>query len=78
MPGVQTKTDCVDRLETLCKLNTQREWTNNDLYRLMFKEDMYVLAYERIKSKCAQIFPGEDTGNQEKGGHLTSLQRTGY
>jgi Type II intron maturase len=35
-----------ERLENLRKLNSNRQWENKDLYRLMFNEDLYVLAYE--------------------------------
>src|SRR6266849_10303998 len=49
-----------ERLETLRKLNSNRQWVNNDLYRLMFKEDLYILAYERIKSKPGNMTPGTD------------------
>jgi group II intron reverse transcriptase/maturase len=48
------------RLETIRKLNSRREWINSDLYKLMLKEDMYVLAYERLKSKPGNMTPGTD------------------
>src|SRR5205823_1917944 len=31
-----------------------------DLYRLMFKRDLYIVAYERIKSNPGQMTPGTD------------------
>ena len=40
----------LQRLEHLRKLNTDRERINTNLYRLMYKEDLYIIAYERIKS----------------------------
>src|SRR5581483_3935262 len=49
-----------ERLETLRKLNSNRLWVNEDLYRLMFKEDLYIIAYERIKSKPGTMTPGTD------------------
>jgi group II intron reverse transcriptase/maturase len=49
-----------ERLETLRKLNSNRQWVNDDLYRLMFKEDLYIIAYERIKSKPGNMTPGTD------------------
>jgi group II intron reverse transcriptase/maturase len=49
-----------ERLETLRKLNSSRQWVNDDLYRLMFKEDLYIIAYERIKSKPGNMTPGTD------------------
>jgi group II intron reverse transcriptase/maturase len=33
---------------------------NQDLYRLMYREDLYILAYERIKSKPGNLTPGTD------------------
>lgn len=50
----------ISRIETLHKLNSNREWANNDLYRLMYKEDLYILAYEKIKSKPGNMTPGTD------------------
>ena len=41
----------IARLERLQHLNSNREWINRDLYRLMYREDLYIIAYERIKSK---------------------------
>jgi len=39
------------RLEVIRKLNARREWINYGLYKLLLDKDMYVLAYERMKSK---------------------------
>ncbi len=51
----------LERLEVIRKLNgASREWVNDDLYRLMLKKDMYVLAYERLKSKPGNMTPGTD------------------
>ncbi len=61
----------LDRLETLRKLNSQREWVNRDLYRLLYKQDLYILAYERIKSKPGNMTSGTD-GETLDG---TSLER---
>jgi nicotine oxidoreductase len=52
---------CLERLEVIRKLNGEnREWVNDDLYRLMLRKDMYVLAYERLKSKPGNMTPGTD------------------
>jgi hypothetical protein len=45
------------RLEQLRKLNSDRQWVNHNVYRLMYKEDLYILAYERIKSKSGNRKP---------------------
>jgi retron-type reverse transcriptase len=50
----------LERLEYLRKANRNRRWTNQDLYRLMYKEDLYIIAYERIKSKPGNMTPGTD------------------
>jgi len=49
------------RLEVIRKLNGEnREWDNSELYRLMYKQDVYILAYERIKSHPGNMTPGTD------------------
>lgn len=50
----------LERLEHLRKRNSNRQWTNRDLYRLMYKEDLYILAYERLKSKPGNMTVGSD------------------
>jgi retron-type reverse transcriptase len=50
----------LQRLERLRQLNTDRNWVNANLYRLMYKEDIYILAYERIKSAPGNMTPGTD------------------
>ena len=49
-----------ERLEYLRKANSNRQWMNDDLYRLLYKVDLYILAYERIKSKPGNMTPGTD------------------
>lgn len=50
----------LQKLERLRQLNTDRNWINTNLYRLMYKEDIYILAYERIKSAPGNMTPGSD------------------
>lgn len=50
----------LQRLEVIRKLNAKSEWVNSDLYRLLFKPELYILAYERIKSKPGNMTPGTD------------------
>lgn len=38
------------RLVKLRELNANPAWVNQDLYRLLYAEDLYITAYERIKS----------------------------
>jgi nicotine oxidoreductase len=48
------------RLEYLRQANSNRSWINHDLYRLLYKPDLYILAYERLKSKPGNMTPGTD------------------
>ncbi|MBV9256813.1 MAG: group II intron reverse transcriptase domain-containing protein, partial [Ktedonobacteraceae bacterium] len=60
---MQTNAGCLnglERLEVIRKQNANCAWTNCDLYRLMFKPELYILAYERIKSKPGNMTPGTD------------------
>ncbi len=50
----------LERLEYLRKLNSNPQWVNHNLYRLMYQEDLYILAYERLKSKPGNMTPGSD------------------
>jgi hypothetical protein len=56
----------IARLERLQHLNSNREWINHDLYRLMYREDLYIIAYERIKSKPGNMTPGTDAETLER------------
>jgi group II intron reverse transcriptase/maturase len=49
-----------ERLEYLRKANRNRQWINDDLYRLLYRADLYILAYERIKSKPGNMTVGTD------------------
>jgi group II intron reverse transcriptase/maturase len=48
------------RIERLRLLNSRREWRNDQLYRLLYSEDLYIVAYERIKSAPGNLTPGSD------------------
>ena len=50
----------LERLEHLRQLNSSREWVNNQLYRLMYKEDLYIVAYEAVLQKLS----GEHDGRE--------------
>lgn len=63
----------LDRLGHLRKLNSNRRWMNHDLYRLMYREDLYIIAYERIKSKPGNMTPGTD-GSTLDGFSLEEIQ----
>lgn len=63
----------LQRLEQLRELNKRKEWVNVDLYRLMYKEDLYIIAYERIKSKPGNMTPGTD-GNTLDGWSIEDIR----
>src|SRR5690242_1399114 len=63
-----------ERLEHLRQRNSQRTWENRDLYRLMYQEDLYILAYERLKSKPGNMTPGSD-GESLDGFSRGTIQR---
>ncbi|MFL1529050.1 reverse transcriptase domain-containing protein [Pseudomonas sp. O230] len=48
------------RIETLRKANADPNFVNDRIYRLMFKEDLYIAAYEKIKSKPGNMTAGND------------------
>jgi group II intron reverse transcriptase/maturase len=48
------------RLEALRRYNADRGWVNFDLYRLLFHAELYVVAYERIKSRPGNMTAGSD------------------
>jgi retron-type reverse transcriptase len=48
------------RLEALRQCNTDPNWVNADLYRLLYKTDLYIVAYEKIKSAPGNMTPGTD------------------
>lgn len=50
----------IERLSKLEELNANPAWVNKDLYRLMFRPELYVIAYERIKSSPGNMTPGTD------------------
>jgi len=63
----------LERLEVIRQLNTDHEWVNRDLYRLLYKEDIYITAYEKIKSKPGNMTPGTD-GETADGTSLTTIR----
>ena len=47
-----------ERLKTLNKLNADKSFINKQLYRLLYSEDMFVLAYERLKTNKGAMTSG--------------------
>lgn len=64
----------IKRLDTLSKLNAKPGWVNDDLYRLMYRDDLYIVAYERIKSKPGNMTPGADRETLD-GFSMSRIQR---
>ncbi|EJE8548119.1 hypothetical protein M5238_002852 [Vibrio vulnificus] len=51
----------IQRIERIRALNSKNhDWINKDLYRLMFREDLYLIAYEILKSKAGNMTKGSD------------------
>jgi len=48
------------RLEALRRHNAARGWVNFDLYRLLYRPELYEVAYERIKSRPGNMTAGSD------------------
>jgi len=48
------------RLSKLRELNANPSWINSDLYRLLFCPDIYIVAYERIKSSPGNMTKAAD------------------
>lgn len=48
------------RIEAIRSANVDPAYANGRLYRLMFKEDLYIAAYEKIKSKPGNMTAGVD------------------
>src|SRR5262245_2551076 len=58
--GFRMEDQALTRLEAIRKRNAVRAWINSDLYRLLYKFDLYELAYERIKSNPGNMTAGVD------------------
>lgn len=51
----------IQQLKTVCEINSEKkDWVNKDLYRLLYKPDLYVQAYESIKSNPGNMTAGSD------------------
>jgi group II intron reverse transcriptase/maturase len=50
----------LQRLERLRQLNADPHRQNEGIYRLMHKEPLYIVAYERMKSAPGNLTPGSD------------------
>lgn len=53
------------RLFELCKRNTDSQYLNKRLYRLLYSEDLYVMAYENIKSNTGILTMGTTSYNMD-------------
>jgi group II intron reverse transcriptase/maturase len=54
--------DCkgLNRLQKVKELNANPDWVNRDLYRMLYMEDLYIIACERIKSAPGNMTKGSD------------------
>lgn len=62
----------LDRLTKLSQLNADPSWINEDLYRLMYRVELYITAYEAIKSQPGNMTPGTDRTTLDG----TSIEKT--
>jgi group II intron reverse transcriptase/maturase len=50
----------LERLRKLNELNANPAWYNRDIYRLLCRKEMLIVAYERVKSKTGNMTAGTD------------------
>jgi hypothetical protein len=62
-----------ERREYRRKANGNRPWINDDLSRLLYRADLYILAYERIISKPGNMTGGTD-GETSDGFSMEAIQ----
>ena len=61
------------RLRKIKELNANPNWVNTDLYRLLYMEDLYIAAYEKIKSTPGNMTKGSDAHTLD-GFSMTTIQ----
>jgi len=62
----------LNRLRKVKELNANPNWVNTDLYRLLYMEDLYIIAYEKIKSAPGNMTKGSDNDTID-GFSMTSI-----
>src|SRR5262245_59054098 len=58
--GIRMENQALVRLEALRRHNADRGWVNFDLYRLLYRPELYEVAYQRIKSRPGNMTAGSD------------------
>src|SRR5262249_32688579 len=53
-------TSALSRLEVLRRRNADRSWVNCDLYRLLYRPELYEVTYEQIRSNPGNMTAGVD------------------
>ena len=64
-----------ERLKTLSKLNANSSFINKQLYRLLYNEDFYVLAYERLKRNKGAMTSGVNSKGNIDGINLDEIRK---
>ena len=65
----------LERLEVIQKLSQKNpKWKHTDLFRLLRKEDIWIIAYENIKSNKGALTPGIPADTMD-GTNLTQLRK---
>jgi group II intron reverse transcriptase/maturase len=65
-----------DRLKTLCRLNANSAFINKDLYRTLYKEDFFILAYERLKTNQGAMTSGISHKGNVDGVNMDMVRQT--
>jgi len=66
----------LDRLKIITTLNnTHKDFINRDLYRLLYNKELYITAYENIKSNKGALTPGADPNETLQGFSLKRIDK---
>jgi len=63
------------QLATLRKLNANPSWRNTDIYRLLYRRGLHIVAYQSIRSKPGNMTSGADAATLD-GYSLKEIDRT--
>ena len=63
------------RLVAISKLSQKdRKWIHKDIFRILYKDEIWITAYENIKSNKGALTPGSESGTLD-GMSLERLKR---
>jgi len=64
-----------ERLKTLSKLNANHKFVNKQLYRMLYSEDLYIIAFERLKTNKGAMTSGISPNSNVDGMSLEKIQK---